>query len=141
MAVAFRSAVRKIWQTLASIKTGVVLLILVVILSAAGTIVLQRPVTDPEDMQTAYSPYALRVLDATGLTDVFHASWFVALMLLVSLNIVAASIDRFPNALRYFTRPYKYPDEGFRRVLHPQKQLAIRDEETGLVAAARALLG
>ena len=39
---------RKIWQTLAAIKTGVILLILVVILSAAGTIILQRPATDPE---------------------------------------------------------------------------------------------
>jgi cytochrome c biogenesis protein len=135
----FRSKGRKIWQTLAAIKTGVILLILVVIFSAVGTIVLQRPTTDPEDMQAAYSPQALRILDATGLTDVFHTWWFVTLMLLVSLSIVAASIDRFPNSWRFYSRPYKYPDTGFRRVLHPQKQLAIADEESGLVAAERAL--
>ena len=41
------SVPRKICQTFANIKTGVVLLILVVILSAAGTLILQRPVTDP----------------------------------------------------------------------------------------------
>ncbi len=135
----FRSKGRKIWQTLAAIKTGVILLILVVIFSAVGTIVLQRPTTDPEDMQAAYSPQALRILDATGLTDVFHTWWFVTLMLLVSLSIIAASIDRFPNSWRFYSRPYKYPDAGFRRVLHPQKQLAIADEESGLVAAERAL--
>ncbi len=139
MAANFRSLAGKTWQTAASIKTGVVLLILVVILSAAGTLVLQRPVTDPEEMQRAYSPQALRILDAAGLTDVFHAWWFVVLMVLVSLSISAASIERFPNAWRYFSRPYKYPDEGFRRALHPQKQVAIADEETGLVAAERAL--
>jgi cytochrome c biogenesis protein len=139
MAPNFRSLARKTWQTAASIKTGVVLLILVVILSAAGTIVLQRPVTDPEEMQRSYSPLALRILDAVGLTDLFHAWWFVALMVLVSLSIIAASIERFPNAWRYFSRPYKYPEEGFRRALHPQKQVAIADEETGLVAAERAL--
>ena len=139
MTVEFRSLPRKTWQTFASIKTGVVLLILVVIFSAAGTIVLQRPITEPDDMQSAYSAQALRLLDATGLTDVFHASWFIALMFLVSISIIAASIERFPNAWRYFSRPYKYAEEGFRRSLHPQKQVTIADEESGLVAAERAL--
>jgi len=139
MAVNIRSKGRKLWQTLAAIKTGVILLILVVIFSAVGTLVLQRPTTEPEDMQAAYSPQALRILDAAGLTDVFHAWWFVTLMLLVSLSIIAASIERFPNSWRYFSRPYKYPDASFRRALHPQKQLPISDEESGLVAAERAL--
>ncbi len=129
----------KTWRTVASIQTGVVLLILVVILAAVGTIVLQRPVTEPDEMQSAYSPQALRILDAVGLTDVFHSWWFLLLLLLVSLCIVSASIDRFPNSWRYFARPYKYPDESFRRASHPQKSLAIIDEETGLVAAERAL--
>src|ERR1700751_6293952 len=102
---------RQLWQTLSSIKTGVVLLITVVVLSAAGTIVLQRPVTDPDEMQRAYSPQVLRILDAVGLTDVFHAWWFVALMILVSLCIIAASIERFPNAWRYYARPSKSPDK------------------------------
>ena len=139
MAVHLRALAHKTWRTVASIQTGVVLLILVVILSAAGTIVLQRPVTEPDEMQSAYSPQALRILDAGGLTDVFHAWWFLGLMLLVSLCIVAASVDRFPNSWRYFSRPYKYPDESFRRASHPQKWLAIADEESGLVAAQRAL--
>ena len=130
---------RKIWQTLSAIKTGVVLLITVVVMSAAGTIVLQRPVTEADEMQRAYSPQVLRFLDAIGLTDVFHAWWFVTLMLLVSVSIVAASIERFPNAWRYFSRPYKYPDRNFRRALATQKQILIPDEETGLVAAERAL--
>jgi len=141
MAVAFVRWTQKIWKTLSSIKTGVVLLITVVILSAAGTIVLQRPVTDADEMQRAYSPQVLRILDAIGLTDVFHAWWFVTLMLLVSLSIVAASIERFPNAWRYFARPYKYPDRNFRRALATQTSIPIPDEETGLVAAERALDG
>jgi cytochrome c biogenesis protein len=134
-----RSALRKTWQTLSSIKTGVVLIILVVIFSAAGTVILQRPMTDPDDMQRAYSPAMLRFLDATGLTDMFHARWFVALLILVSFSIIAASIQRFPNAWRYFSRPYKSPDDGFRRVLPTQAQIAITDEEQGLNAAEQAL--
>jgi cytochrome c biogenesis protein len=147
MAADLRSIVRKTWRTIASIETGVVLLILVVILSAVGSIVLQRPVTRPEEMQSAYSPQALQILDALGLTNVFHSWWFLGLVFLVSLSIVAASIDRFPNRWRTFSHPYKNPDERFRRTLHPQKSLALVNreigleagEELGLIAAERAL--
>ncbi len=139
MALSLRSMVRNIWQTFSSIKTGVILIILVVIFSAAGTVILQRPMTDPDDMLRAYSPAMLRFLDAVGLTDVFHARWFVALMILVSFSIIAASVQRFPNAWRYFARPYKSPDEGFRRVLPIQAQIPISNEEQALSAAERAL--
>jgi cytochrome c biogenesis protein len=139
MAVDFRTVAHKTWRTIASIQTGVVLLILVVVLAAVGTVVLQRPVTEPDEMQSAYSPQALRILDAVGLTDVFHSWWFLGLVLLVSISIVAASIDRFPNSWRHFSRPYKNPDAGFRHASHPQRLLAIADEESGLVAAERAL--
>jgi cytochrome c biogenesis protein len=136
--VSVRSAWRNLWQTLSSIKTGVVLIILVVIFAAAGTVILQRPITDPDDMQRAYSPAMLRLLDVTGLTDVFHTRWFVVLMILVSLSIIAASVQRFPNAWRYFARPYKSPDESFRKVLPTQAQIPVADEEQGLSAAERA---
>lgn len=130
---------KRIWQTLSSIKTGVILLILVVILSAAGTVILQRPATDPDDLQRAYSPQMLRVLDLLGLTDVFHAWWFVLLLLLVSASIVAASIDRFPNAWRFFSRPYKSTDESFRKALPVQAKFAIASEAEGLAIAERVL--
>jgi len=129
---------RKFWQTISSIKTGVILLILVVIVSAAGTIILQRPVTDPEEMQRAYSPQMLHLLDALRLTDIFHAWWFVLLLVMVSFSIVAASIQRFPNAWRYFARPYKNTDEIFRKALPNQARIAVTDEKFALGAAERA---
>src|SRR5207248_5325 len=109
-----------------------------VIISAAGTVILQRPVTDGDDMQRAYSPQMLRMLDALSLTDVFHAWWFLLLMTLVSLSIIAASVQRFPNAWRYFARPYKSTDETFRKALPTQALIPIENEEAGLMAAERA---
>lgn len=138
MAGTLRAAGRTIWQTLSSIKTGVILLIIVVIVSAAGTLILQRPVTDPDEMQSAYSPQMLRLLDALGLTDAFHAWWFVLLLALVSLSIVAASIQRFPNAWRFYARPYKSPDETFEKALATQKRIAVANEKEALAAAERA---
>jgi cytochrome c biogenesis protein len=130
---------RKIWQTLGAIKTGVILLILVVILSAAGTVILQRPATEADEMQRAYSAQVLRLLDGLGLTDVFHAWWFVLLLSLVCLSIVAASVQRFPNAWRFFSRPYKSPDESFRKALPNFKLIPINDEEAALSVAERVM--
>jgi cytochrome c-type biogenesis protein CcsB len=98
MAATVHSVARKTWQTLGAIKTGVILLILVVIISAAGTIILQRPATDADEMQRAYSPQVLRLLDAVGLTEVFHAWWFVTLLVLVSLSIIAKDEEAALNA-------------------------------------------
>jgi cytochrome c biogenesis protein len=135
------SVPRKIWQTFAAIKTGVVLLILVVVLSAAGTLILQRPATDPDEMQRAYSPQVLHLLDGLGLTDVFHAWWFVLMLSLVSLSIIAASVQRFPNSWRFFSRPYKSPDETFRKALPDHRLIPIKneDEEAAISVAERVL--
>jgi cytochrome c biogenesis protein len=121
------------------VKTGVILLILVVIISSAGTVILQRPATDPEEMQRAYSPQVLHFIDAIGLTDTFHAWWFVLLLSLVSLSIFAASVQRFPNAWRFYSRPYRSPDENFRKALPTHKLIPIQEEEASLVVAERAL--
>jgi len=137
MARNLRSVPRKVWSTLGSIKTGVVLLILVVVVSAAGSLILQRPVTDPDEMQRAYSLPVLRLLDGLRLTDVFHAWWFVLLLLLVSISIIAASVQRFPNSWRFYSRPYRSADEGFLRALTHQAQIRVDDEEVGLTAAER----
>ena len=139
MAGTVYSTTRKLWQSLSAVKTGVILLILVVIISAAGTVILQRPVTDPEEMQRAYSPQMLGLLDGLGLTDVFHAWWFVLSLGLVSLSIIAASIQRFPNSWRFFSRPYKSPDENFRKALPTHATITISDEQAALGAAERVL--
>jgi cytochrome c biogenesis protein len=133
------SVPRKIWRTLGAIKTGVILLILAVILSAAGTVILQRPATEADEMRRAYSPQVLRLLDGLGLTDVFHAWWFVLLLSLVSLSIIIASVQRFSSAWRFFSRPYKSPDESFRKALPTHKLIPIRDEEAALSAAERVM--
>jgi len=134
-----RNSLKKIWNTLSAIHTGVILLILVVIVSAAGTVILQRPATDPDEMQRAYSPQMLRLLDGLGLTNVFHAWWFVFLLVLVSLSIVAASVQRWPNSWRFYSRPFKSPDETFRKALPLKAEIAIPNEEGSLAAAERVL--
>ena len=117
MAFSLSSIPKRIHKTFANLRTGIVLLILVVIASALGTVILQRPATDPDKLSQAYSPATLRFLDRVMLTDVFHSWWFLTLLGLVSLSIVLVSIDRFPNAWRFYARPYRKTDSHFRSAL------------------------
>ena len=139
MAFNLLSIPKRFYKTFSNLRTGIVLLILVVIAAAMGTFILQRPVTDASKLQAAYSPQALQILDRVGLTDVFHSWWFLTLLTLVSLSIVFVSVERFPNAWRFYARPYRKTDAAFRAANRNKVELPIRNAEQGLNAAERAL--
>ncbi len=139
MAFSLLSIPKRIHKTLSNLRTGVVLLILVGAASALGTFILQRPATDPDKLARAYSPATLLWLDRLGLTDIFHAWWFMTLLGLVSLSIILVSIDRFPNAWRFYARPYRKTDSHFRSAVQNKIELPITNAEDGLNAAERAL--
>jgi cytochrome c biogenesis protein len=129
----------RVFRTLASVKTGIILLIILGVVAAAGTVILQRPVTDADQMTRAYAPPTLRWLDATGLTDVYHAWWFVLLMAMLGVSIIFASVDRFPKAWRMVAHPYRRPEPHFRAVLPMQRTLAV-DHAANAVGVAETVL-
>jgi cytochrome c biogenesis protein len=130
---------RRLFHTVGAIRTGIILLIVVAIVSALGTVILQRPITDPADIQRAYSPSTLHVLDTLGLTNVYHSLWYVLLLAALGISIVFASLDRWPNTWRFFSRPYRRTDSSFRAVLPTQHSIRIANPDAALDATERAL--
>ena len=139
MAFTLASVPKKIHQLFSNLRTGIVLLILTVLAAALGTFILQRPVTEPDKMTRAYSPRMLYWLDRLTLTNVFHSWWFLTLLGLVSLSIVLVSIDRFPNAWRFYSRPYRKTDPHFRRALRNKIEIPVRDPALALNIAERVV--
>ncbi len=131
------SFARRLIKTLSAVRTGIILLIILGVVAAAGTVIVQSPPASAAELQRAYSPEVLNWLSRMGLTDVYHTWWFVTLLGLTALCMVMASLERFPNVWRYFSRPYRRPDPHFRAVLPTQKQIPIRDAGQGLEAAER----
>ena len=128
----------RIFRTLASVKTGIILLIILGVVAAAGTMILQRPMTDADQMARAYSPQTLRWLDRTGLSDVYHTWWFALLMSALGVSIICASIERFPKAWKAIAHPYRRPEPHFRAVLPTQRTVAISDPSAAIAATEQA---
>ncbi len=138
MAPRLVQAVLRISKVLTELRTGIILLILIGIASAAGTLILQRPITEAADLARAYSPETLARLDRFGLTDVFHSWWFLALMTLLAINIILTSIERLPTAWRYYSRPYLRPERHFMAGLPLRQEIPIEDAAEGMRAAQAA---
>ena len=134
-----KSIWNKVYQTLASVRTGIFLIIVVGIFSAVGTVILQRPTTEPEDMQRAYSPKTLIALDRLGLTDIFHAWWFLLLLCLICVCLIFVSVDRWPNAWKMYSKPVRFAKPQFRVGLPQKVSIPVADEAHAFSAAERVL--
>jgi cytochrome c biogenesis protein len=129
---------QKFYKTLASVRTGIILLLVVVLVAALGTVILQRPTSEADVIQRTYSPQTLALLDRTGLTDIYHAWYFMALLGLVSLSLIFVSIERWPNAWKFYAKPYRRPEQAFRLTLPNKQEIPVKDSAEALAATERA---
>lgn len=121
---------------LSSVRFGVVLLCILVALSLVGMLIIQQNVNGFDSYYASLTPAEKLVYGSLGLFDIYHSWYFNFLLLVLSLNIVLASIDRFPSALEYITKPKLGATRDF---LLRQKQSAFIEvrSETKQAAAQR----
>ncbi len=134
-----KSILSKVYQTLASVRTGIFLIIIVGVFSAIGTVILQRPTSEPEDLQKAYSPQTLALLDQLGLTDIFHAWWFLLLLCLFCTCLIFVSLDRWPNAWKVYSKPVRFAQPSFRPSLPQSVKIPVKNEVSALTVVERVL--
>ena len=75
-----------------------VVLLTVAVSSIAGTLIPQNK--SPEEYVAAFGEPFYRVFHALDMFDMYYSWWFQSLLLLLTLNIVVCSIDRFPKTWR-----------------------------------------
>jgi len=120
-----RSALDKFLRFLSSLRCGLLLLALLGTAVILGTLILQKPMAQPGQIEQVYAPQTIRLLNALGLFDVFHAPWFILLLGLLGANITLASIDRFPQVWRLFARPHYGADAVFMRGLPFRREIPL----------------
>jgi cytochrome c biogenesis protein len=97
--------INRILDGLSSVRFGVVLLIILTLLSIVGMLVVQQNVEGFDRFYAGMTPAEKLIYEKLGFFDIYHAWYFNLLLLVLSLNIVLASIDRFPTAWNYIVKP------------------------------------
>src|SRR3954471_13118179 len=89
---------------LSSVRFGVIQLVLLAAACMVGMLIMQQNVEGFDKYFAALSPAQKFLYGKLGVFDIYHAWYFNALLLVLSLNIVLASIDRFPGAWTFISR-------------------------------------
>ena len=84
-----------IWQFFASVKLALVTLFLIAVTSIIGTIIPQKEAF--EWYAARYGPKTAQLFAVLDIPDMYNSWWFIALLFLLSFNLVICSIDRFPS--------------------------------------------
>ncbi|MCG3174153.1 MAG: Cytochrome c biogenesis protein Ccs1 [Myxococcota bacterium] len=134
------SAVDVIWRIFCSLKLAIFLIAAIAAASVASTFILQnKPI---EELKAVYSGQAYFIFRQLGLFDIFHSTWFVFLVVLLALNLIACSIERFPLIWRLM---HLYGDNPSEKDLRRQKftaevtvpDAALRVEELAALGRQR----
>lgn len=116
---------------LSSVRFGVVQLILLVIACMIGMLVMQQNIENFDKYYAELSPATKLLFGKLGFFDIYHVWYFNALLLLLSLNIVLASIDRFPSAWVYIKRKKLDASAHWLRGQEQSASLRLKAEDLG----------
>ncbi|HEU0185612.1 MAG TPA: cytochrome c biogenesis protein ResB [Blastocatellia bacterium] len=89
---------------LSSVPFGIVLLVLLIIACMIGMLIQQQELDSFRAYYATLTPAERVVYGNLGFFDIYHATYFHLLLLLLSLNIILASIDHFPAAWSFVRR-------------------------------------
>jgi len=108
-------------KLLCSVRFGVTLLVLLGLACLIGMLIMQQNVAGFERYFLELTPAQRLVYGKLGIFDIYHAWYFNALLCVLSLNIILASIDRFPKTWTFASKPSRTVPV---RWLKEQKQTA-----------------
>ena len=120
---------------LSSVRFGVVLLSLVALACVVGMLIMQVNVEGFDRYYAELTPSQRLLYGKLDFFDIYHAWYFNALLMVLSLNIVLSSIDHFPKSWALMTRRKL---DASARWLGAQEQhaaLQVEDESAQRVAA------
>lgn len=110
-----QSPIDRAWELLISLKLAITVLILLATASIFGTIIEQNQ--SIEKYSQVYEDWLVKILNSTGMFDMYHSLWFNGLLVLFTVNLTCCTIDRLPRVLKIVRNPKKIFDEQFEKSL------------------------
>ncbi len=134
-----RNALTAVWDFFCSLKLTIVTLILLAATSIIGTVIQQN--RSPQEYLQEYSETTFRLFDALGFFDMYHSWWFLALLALFSINLIACSIKRLPRVWKTVREPVLVADDALYRTLSNQEELLAKGAPSELKERLAAYVG
>ncbi|HXG64872.1 MAG TPA: cytochrome c biogenesis protein ResB [Blastocatellia bacterium] len=130
------SILDKVLGLLSSVRFGIVMLSILLICCMIGMLIMQVEVEGFQEYYDKLTPAQRLIYGSLGFFNIYHSWYFSLLLAITGLNIILASIDRFPTAWQYYARPKLTASPKFikAQMFHTEAQMAAEPQ-----AAAEAI--
>jgi cytochrome c biogenesis protein len=92
-----------LWDFFCSLKLTMFLLISLALISIIGTVIPQG--IPPEEYLARITPAKITLYKALGFFDMYHSWWFILLLYMLTVNLVACSFKRLPHIWKIISQP------------------------------------
>jgi len=122
------SLINSLLKLLSSVRFGIVLLVMLTVACMIGMLIVQQSVEGFDKYYADLMPSGKFLYGTLGFFDIYHSWYFNLLLLILSLNIVLASIDRFPGAWKYIMKKKLEASRPYIRKQNPNTTIKIEGE-------------
>jgi cytochrome c biogenesis protein len=131
-----KTETQSLWGRLASLRLTLALFLILAGASILGTLIPQnRPF---QEYLEIYGSVATRIFKWAGLTDVYHSLWFMGILGLLVVHLVACSLQRLPATWKSLRTPQRPLSDGLLKSLPVVKRFEL---EAGVEEVVEALRG
>ena len=127
MSVKDRSFGAAVWDFFCSLKLTIITLILLAATSIIGTVIQQN--RSPQEYLQVYSETTYRLFESLGFFDMYRSWWFLALLGLFSINLIACSINRFPRVWKTVREPVLVPEDTLYRTFSNLEEMVVTEPQ------------
>jgi len=128
-----------LWDFFCSLKLTLSLLIALATTSIIGTVIPQGP---QQEYLEQIGPTKIKIYSALGFFDMYHSWWFILLLYLLTVNLIACSVKRLPRVWKTISEPNLILDGALEKSLsltHDFKMsgddMTIRDRMSAFLKA------
>jgi len=129
-----------IWRVFSSLQLTIALLIGLATVSIIGTVIPQEGTAALENYLRTISMSTYQFYDRLGFFDMYHSWWFIALLCMLCMNLIACSLRRLPHDWKSITQPPMVLDEALERSLPLSTLLEVPDDAADIEQKASSLL-
>jgi len=128
----------KLYRLFSSVKVAIFLFLALAATSIFGTLVPQGLPLERYDK--LFSPSVFAILEFFNIFDMYHSWWFVLLLVLVSINILACTLRQIPRIVKLTFQGKKGIDDSVFTSSQIRKTWHTQEDLPGLMKRTQVLL-